>query len=130
MIVIFDNESDTINYYPVSYDRRAQLINIPTIIIGKTPGEEILKILDDASNPDRAKSVILEFELPLPERDEVHMSLVLSAADWNAYSFMDNFQELYQSLGENFHFKPIFFTNSGDLCDKDSNQTLVGQNGE
>lgn len=109
MLIIYDHKSDYLNYYPVSYDKRAQEITIPTIVVGNSDGKKLMEVLNGVD--ETAKSLILEFELPLPEKDEVTMNIVMSAADLNAYEFMTHFADLMNSLGEKFKLKPLFFTN-------------------
>ena len=43
MLIIYDHKSDVLNYYPVSYDKRAQEITIPTIVIGHTDGVKLVE---------------------------------------------------------------------------------------
>lgn len=111
MVIVADDKSDILDYYPVSFDKKANQIEIPVIVIGKTVGDALYKQLQ-SSNKDLAESLIMEFEVPLPEKDIVKMSLVLSAGDMNAYEFINNFSNVIRHLGDNFSFDTIYFSNS------------------
>lgn len=107
LLIIVDT-LNTLDFYPVAYDKKALEIKIPTIVIKKSDGDELRKLLEH-EDENISKSVILEFNLPLPEKDVVHMKLIMTSADKEAYQFMYDFKNHMASLGDNFKFEPVFY---------------------
>jgi len=85
------------------------------VSIGHSNGLKILnnlqKQIDKKTRKD-GQTVILEFEVPLPERDTVDLELVFSAGDSNAYEFMSSFGDVMQYFADNFKFYPLYYSNS------------------
>ena len=79
-----------------------------------TAGTNIINILKKQLNGagSQGRTAILEFEVALPERDNVNLELVFTAGDANAYEFLSTFGDIMQYFGENFKFTPIYYSNS------------------
>lgn len=107
-LLIVINNTDQLDFYPVAYDKKALEIKIPTLVIKKRDGGELKRLLTH-EDKNIAENVILDFMLPLPEKDVVHMKLILTAVDKDAYQFMYDFKNHMVSLGENFKFEPVFY---------------------
>lgn len=119
MVIIADDQEQELTYYPVSVDQRAQTLDIPVIAIGKNDGDKLFKTLTSGTS-DEKSGLVLEFEVPVPERDDVKLELVMSAADLNAYEFILNFKNIVKyGLGRNFQFDVLFYTTPLDSLDKE-----------
>jgi len=104
MVIIADDKVQELLYYPVAVDQRAQSLDIPVIAIGKNDGDRLFKTLTSGTSQEKS-GVVLEFEVPIPERDNVKLELIMSAADLNAYEFILNFKNVVKyGLGSNFEF--------------------------
>jgi len=85
------------------------------VSIGHSDGLKILNNLQpqlDKKTQKDGQTVILEFEVPLPERDTVDLELIFSAGDANAYEFMSSFGDVMQFFTDNFKFDPLYYSNS------------------
>lgn len=79
-------------------------MDIPVVAIGKLDGDKLFESLTSGTS-DEKSGLVMEFEVPIPERDSVKLELIMSAADANAYGFISNFKNIVKyGLGTNFEF--------------------------
>ena len=108
MALIIDNREENEDYVIMIDDGFGHDISIPTIMISKRDGDNILKYLE-SNETEQKYSVALSFHFDMPNPDDnVEYELWMSAMDAKSYEFLEAFKSFQDILGESAPFTPHY----------------------
>ena len=74
-------------------------IRIPSMLIGQTDGNKLVKWFESASDEDISKLVLMS-DFVLPEFDKVSWDFWLTSSSDRALTFLEDFKDMQEKLGE------------------------------
>lgn len=124
VIVINNNNDDVKNLYMMD-DGNGEVIYIPSVIISKKDGEEILNYLKN--NP----SLRLQLDFPIRKTSEVILDIVMSSTSIDMYELLIELRSFISSLDKNkFAFYPVYYSqespyfNDKEMDEKEVNELI------
>lgn len=95
-------------------------IRIPSMLIGKNDGKKLLDWWKNASDDEKANLVIMaEFVMPFEEDNKVTWDFWFTSSSDRALDFLEDFNEMQATLGENIKFTPHYVFWECQGCDQD-----------
>lgn len=95
-------------------------IRIPSMLIGKNDGKKLLDWWKSASDDEKANLVIMaEFVMPFEEDNKVTWDFWFTSSSDRALDFLEDFNEMQATLGENIKFTPHYVFWECQGCDQD-----------
>lgn len=128
LALIIDNRDENEDYVIMIDDGFGHDISIPTIMISKEDGKNILQYLDSEKLDDRF-SVALSFHFDMPNPDDtVEYELWMSAMDEKSYEFIANFNEKRKVLGSAAAFTPHYALWFCPICKSQNFEKTTNEN--
>lgn len=116
LALIIDNRDENEDYVIMIDDGFGHDISIPTIMISKEDGKNILKYLESNNTNDRySVALSFHFDMPNPD-DDVEYELWMSAMDEKSYDFLQDFATYTRLLGTHASFTPHYALWFCPLC--------------
>eukprot|EP01016_Furgasonia_blochmanni_P020095 TRINITY_DN223_c0_g1_i5.p1 TRINITY_DN223_c0_g1~~TRINITY_DN223_c0_g1_i5.p1 ORF type:complete len:427 (-),score=121.38 TRINITY_DN223_c0_g1_i5:530-1810(-) len=108
-LIIVDNKDENVDYVEMIDDNSGMgtSVDIPTILIGKKVGEELIKKVTELAAKKPAEPVALYLQFIWPKQDKVEYHIWSSSCHWASASFMKEFAE----YGKRFEAPTIFKLN-------------------
>ena len=108
LALIIDNRDENEDYVIMVDDGFGHDISIPTIMVSKDDGKNLMQYLESPDENQRY-SVALSFHFDMPNPDDtVEYELWMSSMDIKSYEFLKAFQSYQNKLGPNAPFTPHY----------------------
>lgn len=118
--IIVDDHNENIDGVLMSDDGTGGGIRIPSMLIGKKDGMKLHDWWMRASEEERKNMVVMaEFVMPYEEDNKVSWDFWMTSSSDRALDFLEDFQEMQESLGDNVVFNPHYVFWECNGCDAD-----------
>lgn len=118
--IVIDDHNENIQGVLMSDDGTGGGIRIPSMLIGKNDGKKLLDWWKSASDDEKANLVIMaEFVMPFEEDNKVTWDFWFTSSSDRALDFLEDFNEMQATLGENIKFTPHYVFWECQGCDQD-----------
>lgn len=96
--IIIDNKYENIDSIIMSDDGNGGSVHIPSVLIGKSDGNKVIKYIK--AHPKHHIAALLDFELPNPD-NHVEYELYISSANKKSREFLNSWAPVSKLLGDN-----------------------------
>lgn len=119
MLIIVDSKQENVGNLNAIADHDGSKSKIPTVLIEKEIGEEIIRVLTD-KNQEIRESVILQFTIELAKTDEVQVRYIMGVDNDISYRFLASFKDIYAELdNQKLNWNYTFFFDDCVQCNSD-----------
>lgn len=104
---MIDSTDDKLDFTPVA-NFGGDEIQIPVLVINKTPGDALISQLT-SSRKNVRESLVMAFSNPIRKEANVDIQIVVSANDPKIYRFLSNFNNEADSFGDKLNTNITFY---------------------
>ena len=115
--IIVDNNPEMIDEILMSDDGTGGGIRIPSMLIGQNDGKKLIEWFSQASEEELSQVVMMS-DFVLPEFDRVRYDFWFTSSSDRGLSFLEDFEQLNNKLGDQVQFTPHYVFWECSNCDQ------------
>lgn len=117
-VVVDETDKESVDEVIMVDDGTGNGISIPSLMINKKPGNEIIQYFLKADEDKKAQiAILVKFGIARPD-DRVEYDLWMSSSDDRSLDFVQEFHPYATKLGKHAQMTPHYFTWSCENCDE------------
>ena len=118
-IVVDEKDHENVKYLSMVNDGTGNGIYIPSILVNKKPGNEIIEFFKESNDTMRKQiKFVMNFQLNHPD-NHVEYELLLSTYQDRALDFVSSFKAYHEKLGSSVTMTPHYFSWPCYGCDEE-----------